>query len=106
MAVLLTVAIALGDTAARAQDSMPPMPDTTYGAQDPGALQSPQDVGGSPPDLGPAPDSVTIPIPGGGQVSVDGPDAPVEQNIPTTPGGQWGEQQQQPASQDVGPNGP
>ncbi len=49
---------------------------------------------------------MTIPIPGGGEITVDGPDAPSDANIPNLPGSQWGAQQQTPYSHDIGPNGP
>jgi hypothetical protein len=100
---------------ARAQDSSVPMPDTGgYGlndappSQDPGGFgyASPDDVTMPSTDIGAPPDSVSIPIPGGGQVSVDGPDAPDNNGISTNPGSNWAVQQQAPASQGVGPIGP
>jgi hypothetical protein len=106
LALVLAASVnALAAATLYAQDAMPPMPDTSYG-QDGGTLQSPEDLSNPLPEVGPAPHSVTIPIPGGGQVSVEGPDEPADENIPTNPGGQWGEQVQQPNSPEVGPIGP
>lgn len=78
-------------------------------AQDPGGgdgYSSPDDMTMPSTDMGAPQDSVSIPIPGGGQVSVDGPEAPENNGISTNPGSNWGEQQQAPASQGVGPMGP
>jgi hypothetical protein len=98
-----------------AQDSSVPMPDTGgYGlndapsGQDPGGFgyASPDDTNMPSTDMGAPPDSVSIPIPGGGQVSVDGPEAPQDNGLSTNPGSNWGIQGQAPASQGVGPLGP
>jgi hypothetical protein len=76
--------------------------------QDPGGFgyASPDDASMPSNDMGAPQDSVSIPIPGGGQVSVDGPEAPEDNGISTNPGSNWTEQQQAPASQGVGPLGP
>ena len=105
------VAVALGLLAFTpaivfAQDAIPPMPDAGYGLPDPSDYQNPGDLNVPQADVGPTPNSVTIPVPGGGQVTVEGPDAPEDKSIPNTPGGQWGVQQQTPNSQGVGPLGP
>jgi hypothetical protein len=111
----IAMALALFSGVALAQDSSVPMPDTGgYGlndaspAQDSGGFgyASPDDVTMPSTDMGEPPDSVSIPIPGGGQVSVDGPEAPENNGISTNPGSNWGIQQQAPASQGVGPLGP
>jgi len=99
---LLAIAPAIGS----AQDAIPPMPDSGYGPPDASAYQSPQDLSIPQPDLGPPPHSVTIPVPGGGEVTVEGPDEPADNSIPTLGGSQWGVQQQAPASQGAGPVGP
>ena len=91
---------------ARAQDEgAVPLPDSSYGA---GAdnYQSPTDLTIPAPDDQTNPNTVTIPIPGGGQITVDGPDAPNETGIPTLPGSEWGAQVQNPYSHDIGPIGP
>lgn len=89
----------------RAQEGMPPMPDATYGG---GAYsyQSPTDLPMPAPDDLTNPNSVTIPIPGGGDITVDGPDAPNDPSLPTLPGSQWGTVQQNPFSHGTGPLGP
>lgn len=89
----------------RAQEGMPPMPDATYGD---GAYsyQSPTDLPMPAPDDMTNPNTVTIPIPGGGDITVDGPNAPDEKGLPTLPGSQWGTQQQNPFSLGTGPIGP
>ncbi|HUA36473.1 MAG TPA: hypothetical protein VMA09_22900 [Candidatus Binataceae bacterium] len=107
----VAVALALGLFAfappiARAQDAIPAMPDAGNGPPDPSDYQQPGDLTVPQPDDGPAPHSVTIPVPGGGSVTVEGPDAPADNGIPTNPGGQWGIQQQTPNSLNVGPLGP
>src|SRR5579863_10717167 len=103
----LIVCLAAGSAApVRAQDISPTIPDSTYAPPDADAYRSPTDLSNPLPDVGPAPHSVTIPIPGGGQVSVEGPDAPPDESIPTNPGGQWGVQGQAPTSQGSGPVGP
>jgi hypothetical protein len=52
------------------------------------------------------PNIVTIPIPGGGDITVDGPDAPADRHLSPLPGAQWGNQQQNPFSHGTGPVGP
>jgi hypothetical protein len=112
-AVAISIALLCGF--AWAQDSSVPMPDAGgFGlndaapGQDPGGYgyASPDDVNMPSTDIGVPPDSVSIPIPGGGQVSVDGPEAPEDNSLSTNPGSNWGVQQQAPASQGVGPIGP
>jgi hypothetical protein len=90
---------------ARAQEGAVPMPDSSYGDRA-GSYQSPTDLPMAAPDDSANPDTVTIPIPGGGEITVDGPDAPNDRALPTMPGSQWGEQEQTPNSHDVGPVGP
>lgn len=106
----MALSVALFRGVVRAQYSSVPMPDTgEYGldASDQGpGYGSPNDLSMPSADMGMPPDSVSIPIPGGGQVSVDGPEPPQENGISTNPGSNWGEQVQAPASQGVGPIGP
>ena len=90
---------------ARAQEGAVPLPDASYG-DSADSYQTPTDLPMPAPDDGTNPDTVTIPIPGGGEVTVDGPDAPDEKGIPTLPGSQWGTQTQNPFSHGTGPVGP
>jgi hypothetical protein len=90
---------------ARAQEGSVPVPDFSYGVS-PDQYQSPTDLPMPAPDDPANPNVVTIPIPGGGEITVDGPDAPDVTGIPTLPGSQWGTLQQNPYSHDVGPLGP
>jgi hypothetical protein len=90
---------------ARAQDGALPIPDSSYGGSA-DSYQSPTDLPMPPADDTTNPDSVTIPIPGGGEITVDGPDAPSETPLPNLPGSQWGTQQLNPYSHDIGPVGP
>jgi hypothetical protein len=87
------------------QEGVPPMPDPTYGA---GAYsyQSPTDLPMPQADDLTNPNTVTIPIPGGGDITVDGPNAPDEKGLPNLPGSQWGTTQQNPFSRGTGPMGP
>ena len=90
---------------AGAQDEAVPVPDSSYG-DSANSYQSSTDLTMPAPDDLTNPNSVTIPIPGGGDITVDGPDAPDEKPLPNLPGSQWGTQQQNPYSHDVGPVGP
>jgi hypothetical protein len=90
---------------ARAQEGTVPVPDSSYG-ESANNYQSPTDLPMPAPDDGTNPDTVTIPIPGGGDITVDGPDAPSDTPLPNLPGSQWGVTQQTPYSHDVGPTLP
>lgn len=90
---------------ARAQDANVPMPDSSYGATA-NTYASPTDLTMPAPDDPTNPNVVTIPIPGGGDVTVDGPNAPDEKPLPLVPGSTWGTTTQNPFSHDVGPIGP
>jgi hypothetical protein len=90
---------------ARAQEGAVPVPDSSYG-DSANSYQSPTDLPMPAPDDGTNPDIVTIPIPGGGEITVDGPDAPSDTPLPNLPGSQWGVTQQTPYSHDVGPTLP
>jgi hypothetical protein len=90
---------------ARAQEGAVPVPDSSYG-DSADSYRSPTDLSMPPPDDGTNPDTVKIPIPGGGEVTVEGPDAPSDTSIPNLPGSQWGITQQTPYSHDVGPTLP
>ena len=90
---------------AGAQEGAAPIPDSSYG-NSASSYGSPTDLPMPPPDDPTNPNIVTIPIPGGGEITVDGPDAPSETPLPNLPGSQWGILQQNPYSHDVGPIGP
>ena len=99
-AIAFAAMLTLCAPVARAQG---PMPDSGYGS---GAdsYRTPLDLQMPAPDDGSIPRSVTIPIPGGGSVQVDGPDAPADN--PPSALSQWGMQQQNPNSSGTGPLGP
>ena len=88
-----------------AQDVTLPNPDSSYGTT-PDQFLTPSDLTMPTVDDQPSPDVVTIPIPGGGEITVDGPDAPNETPLPNLPGSQWGVTQQTPYSHDIGPTLP
>ena len=88
------------------QEGVPPMPDATYGGGSYTSFQSPTDLPMPPADDLTNPNTVTIPIPGGGDITVDGPNAPDEKGLPNLPGSQWGTTQQNPFSRGTGPLGP
>ncbi|HYL58570.1 MAG TPA: hypothetical protein VEU51_06835 [Candidatus Acidoferrales bacterium] len=88
-----------------AQDVTVPMPDSSYGDAA-NSYPSPTDLAMPAPDDLTNPNSVTIPIPGGGDITVDGPDAPPDRHVSPLPGSQWGNQQQNPFSHGTGPVGP
>jgi hypothetical protein len=90
---------------AHAQEGMLPPPDASYG-DSATSYQSPTDLTMPMVDDAPAPDVVTIPIPGGGEITVDGPDAPIDTPLPNLPGSQWGVSEQTPYSHDIGPTLP
>ena len=90
---------------ARPQEGAVPLPDASYG-DNAASYQSPTDLTMPPADDAPNPDTVTIPIPGGGEITVDGPDAPSDTSLPNLPGSQWGVTDQTPYSHDVGPTLP
>src|SRR5262249_54864482 len=71
----IVLALMLGAPNAVAQDVTPPMPDTTY-SSGAATFPSPTDIAVPPLDDFTNPDVVTVPIPGGGTITVDGPDAP------------------------------
>ena len=74
---------------ARAQEGAVPLPDASYG-DTASSYQSPTDLPMPAPDDLTNPDTVTIPIPGGGDITVDGPNAPSDTPLPNLPGSQWG----------------
>ena len=88
------------------QEGVPPMPDATYGGGSYTSFQSPTDLAMPQADDLTNPNTVTIPIPGGGDITVDGPNAPDEKGLPNLPGSQWGAGTQNPFSRGVGPLGP
>jgi hypothetical protein len=104
-ALAIAAIVLFASVGVRAQEGAVPLPDSSYsgGADN---YQTPTDLPMPAPDDPTNPNVVTIPIPGGGEITVDGPDAPDETRLPTLPGSQWGESAQTPYSHDVGPNGP
>jgi hypothetical protein len=104
-ALAIAAILLFASAVARAQEGAVPPPDPSYGYSADN-YQSPADLPMPAPDDFTNPNTVTIPIPGGGEVTVDGPDAPSETPLPTLPGSQWGVSQQNPYSHDVGPIGP
>ena len=90
---------------ARAQEGVLPLPDSSYGDTS-ASYPSPTDLTMPAPDDGTNPDTVMIPIPGGGEITVDGPDAPSGMPLPNLPGSQWGVTEQTPFSHDIGPTLP
>src|SRR3984957_11171834 len=90
---------------AHAQEGMLRVPDASYG-DSATSYQSPTDLTMPTVDDAPSPDTVTIPIPGGGEITVDGPDAPTDTPLPNLPGSQWGVSEQAPSSHDIGPTLP
>jgi len=90
---------------ARAQDGSVPLPDASYG-DTANSYQTPTDLPMPAPDDLTNPDTITIPIPGGGDVTVDGPAPPSGTHLATLPGSQWGVSAQTPFSHDIGPLGP
>lgn len=103
ISIAIAIYVAAAGTAF-AQQGAAPMPDSSY-SYAPDAYRSPTDATMPPIDDGTNPNIVTIPIPGGGEVTVDGPDAPSEPPIPTIPGS-WATQKQNPFSHGTGPIGP
>src|SRR5208283_5986640 len=83
-----------------AQEGAVPIPDSSYD-DSASSYQSPAELPMPAPDDPTNPNIVTIPIPGGGEITVDGPDAPSETPIPNLPGSQWGIDRQTPYSHDV-----
>jgi hypothetical protein len=101
-AIAATLLFAAG--AARAQEGGAAIPDSSY-SDSAGGYRPPTDLSMPPSDDGTSPDTVRIPIPGGGEVTVEGPDASSDTPLPTLPGSQWGVTEQTPYSHDVGPVG-
>ena len=105
-ALAITATILFVSAVAYAQDegAVPP-PDASYG-ESADSYQTPTDLPMPQADDFSNPNTVTIPIPGGGEVVVEGPDAPSDTSLPNLPGSQWGITQQTPYSHDIGPNLP
>ena len=104
-ALAIAAILLFASAAACAQEGAMPLPDPSYG-NSADSYKSPTDLPMPAPDDLTNPDTVTIPIPGGGEITVDGPDAPGGTPLPTLPGSQWGTSQQTPFSHDIGPIGP
>jgi len=105
IAFAIAAALIFVTAVARAQDDAAPIPDSSYG-DNADSYQSSNDLPTPPADDLSNSNSVTIPIPGGGEITVDGPDGPNEPALPTSPGSEWGVQELTPNSHDVGPIGP
>jgi hypothetical protein len=103
-AIAIALCVFTAATAA-AQEGVLPPPDSSYGGG-PTAYQAPTDLPMPAPDDMTNPNVVTIPIPGGGEITVDGPDAPSDKPLPTLPGSQWGNETQNPFLHGAGPMGP
>ena len=99
------VAAMLFTSSAAAQEGVLPPPDSSYGGG-PATFASPTDLLMPAPDDMTNPNVVTIPSPGGGEITVDGPDAPNDKPLPTLPGSQWGNETQNPFLHGAGPLGP
>jgi hypothetical protein len=102
-AIASTLLFAFG--LAHAQEGTVPLPDSSYD-NSANSYQSPTDLPMPAPDDLTNPDTVTIPIPGGGAITVDGPNAPSDTPLPNLPGSQWGVTQLSPYSHDIGPTLP
>ena len=104
-AIAIALCVFIAATAV-AQEGVLPPPDSSYGGGGPTTFASPTDLAMPAPDDMTNPNVVTIPIPGGGEVTVDGPDAPADKPLPTLPGSQWGNETQNPFLHGAGPIGP
>ncbi len=105
-AIAIAIALCVFTAAtATAQEGTLPLPDSSY-TGGPATFASPTDLPMPPPDDMTNPNVVTIPIPGGGEIIVDGPDAPNDKPLPTLPGSQWGNETQNPFFHGAGPMGP
>jgi hypothetical protein len=103
-ALAIAAIVAFAASGARAQESAPAMPDSSYG-ESADNYQSSTGLPPPPADDQTNADTVTIPIPGGGEITADGPDAPSDTGLPTLHGSQWGETAMSPYSHDIGPIG-
>ena len=74
-AIAIAVMVLVGSLPVRAQDAVSPVPEPAYAPSD---LSAPADVAVPMPDSDPGGDGaiVKVPIPGGGTVTVEGPDLP------------------------------
>jgi hypothetical protein len=102
-AIAIFAAGALAPRLARAQDSA--APDSGYGSTVAGSAYARPDamptVAAGDEDNS---SSFAIPIPGGGEVTVEGPEAPVKNPLSSTGG--WGAQRQAPNMSGTGPISP
>lgn len=103
-ALAIATIVIFATTVASAQEAAAPIPDSSYG-ESADNYQSSTDLTIPPADDQSNADTVTIPIPGGGEITVDGPDAPTGASLPNLPGSQWGETALTPNSHDIGPIG-
>lgn len=90
--MVITAILMCASAVALAQEGAVPLPDPSYGASA-DSYQLPTDLPMPAPDDPSNPHTVTIPIPGGGEITVDSPDAPSDTSLPTLPGSQWRTQQ-------------
>jgi hypothetical protein len=88
--LMLSIAVAFAATPARAQDGSSSNSDSGY--QDDQVIPN-NDM--SDPDPGDSGQSMRVPIPGGGDVSVDGPDSDQQESPPSQ---NWSTDSQQPNS--------
>ncbi|HEY6418469.1 MAG TPA: hypothetical protein VIX59_05640 [Candidatus Binataceae bacterium] len=102
--MIALLATAIAPRFAHAQGSA--MPDSGYGSTAAGSAYASPDAMPTVAagDEGDTSNSFAIPIPGGGDVTVEGPDAPVRNPLP--PIGGWGSQKQTPNMPGTGPMDP
>ncbi len=98
------LAVAMMAQYALAQDSV--MPDTGYGSQPDHTYGLPEALPPTPGVNEPAANSVSIPIPGGGAITVEGPDAPTPHPLPPLGGDTWTLHQTNPFNPGSGAMGP
>jgi hypothetical protein len=99
--IAICALVAMPLRGAHAQDITPPMPDAGYAASGSASAEVPM------PDIDPGGDGtvVSVPIPGGGTVTVEGPPTSGD-NQPPTPIETWSEQQNTPNTVMPSPIGP
>jgi hypothetical protein len=96
-AIATALLLGLASVPSLAQETVAGVPDTSYEAST--VASAPAEPAVAMPDIDPGGDgsSVTVPIPGGGSVTVEGPVTP-EENAPFSPIETWAERTQTPNS--------
>jgi hypothetical protein len=89
-AIAIAAFVLAGSLPVQAQDAVSPVPEPAYAPSD---LSAPADVAVPMPDSDPGGDGsiVKVPIPGGGTVTVEGPD--LQNQPPHSPISTWGGEQ-------------